>query len=59
MNPSNNDYRVRVPEAESDRNKKNAQIVKRGSNYSKAVTSSNKVYKNSKNVLNKYKVANM
>ncbi len=42
MNPSNNDYWVRVPEAESDR-KKSTKLVKRGTNYSKLVTSSNKV----------------
>ncbi len=47
MNPSNNDYWVRVPEAESDR-KKYAKIVKRGTNYSKVVRSSNDVSTNSR-----------
>ncbi len=42
MNPSNNDYWVRVPEAESDRNKY-TKIAKRGTTYSKVVRSSNKV----------------
>ena len=45
MNPSNNDYWVRVPEAESDR-KKYTKIVKRGTDYSKVVRSSNEVSTN-------------
>ncbi len=42
MNPINNDYWVRVPEAESDR-KKYRKLAKRGTKYSKALRSSNNV----------------
>ena len=52
MNPSNNDYWVQVPEAESDR-KKYTKLVKRGTQYSKAVRSSNKVSHKYYNVVKK------
>ncbi len=55
MNPSNDDYWVRVLEAESDR-KQNTKIFKRGTTYSKVVRSSNEV---SKLVTCIKKVANM
>ena len=48
MNPSNNDYWVRVPEAESDRKNKKTKIAKRGTKNSKVVRSSNQVYQQSK-----------
>ena len=59
MNASNNDYWVRLQEAESDRKQKYTKIGKHGTKYSKVVRSSNEISNNIKCSKQKYKVANM